>query len=47
MKPNLKSKALECALLMFEVSENFEQETLNALEELCKHKNAKVTHTSI
>ena len=32
-KPTLKTKAMECMLLFFEVSENFEEETLNALEE--------------
>ncbi len=30
-KPNLKAKAMECMLLYFEVSENFGDETLDAL----------------
>lgn len=29
-KPNLRAKAMECMLLFFEVSENFEDETLDA-----------------
>ena len=30
-------------MVMFEVTENFEAETMDALEELCKSKIAKVT----
>ena len=32
-KPTLKTKAMECMLLFFEVSENFGEETLDALQE--------------
>jgi len=42
MKPVIKTKSLECVMVMFEVTENFEAETMDALEELCKSKMAKV-----
>lgn len=40
-KPTIKTKALDCFLLMFEVSEVFE-ESVPAMEESLKSKNAKV-----
>jgi hypothetical protein len=42
-KPNIKAKALECALLIFEVSEQFDEETLDVLEKLCKSDKLKVS----
>jgi len=45
MKPVIKTKSLECIMVMFEVTENFEAETMDALEELCKSKMAKVIFT--
>jgi hypothetical protein len=42
-KPVIKTKSFECIMVMFEVTENFEAETMDALEELCKSKIAKVT----
>lgn len=35
-KANIKSQALENSKLIFEVSENFDEETLDGLEEICK-----------
>lgn len=45
-KPNIKSKSKECFLLMFEVSENFDDsiETINAV---ISHKNIKVLTSGI
>jgi len=40
-KPNIKSKALECFMLIFEVGENFD-ESIETLDSLLKHKNIKV-----
>lgn len=42
-KPSIKSKSLECVLFMFEITENFDNETLDNIEELCKSKMAKVS----
>ena len=41
MKPVIKDKGVECLLLMFEVSENFE-ESEDCLLDLIKHKNPKI-----
>ena len=41
MKPVIKQKGIECLLLLFEVSENFE-ESVECFCELIKHKNVKV-----
>ena len=41
-KPSLKTKAMECMLLYFEVSENFGDETLDALQALIKSNKPKV-----
>ena len=43
MKPNIKAKALESLLGLFEVSENFDEETIETLESMLKHKNVKVS----
>ena len=40
-KPNIKSKSLECLLLIFEVGENFE-ESVETFNSLLTHKNIKV-----
>lgn len=42
-KPNVKAKSLECALLIFEVSEQFDDETMDVLEALCLSKTLKVS----
>lgn len=42
-KPNVKAKSLECTLLIFEVSEQFDEETMEALEALCNSKTLKVS----
>ena len=42
-KPNLKLKSQECMLLLFEVSENFEEETMDALLGFCKSSKQKVS----
>ena len=42
-KPVIKDKATECMLLMFEVSEKFDS-SVETLQELCKHKNIKVSN---
>ena len=42
-KPNIKAKALECGLLIFEVSEQFDEDTLDVLEKLCKSDKLKVS----
>jgi|TARA_B110000285_G_C14587704_1_gene364960 hypothetical protein len=42
-KPNIKVKALEALLLLFEVSENFDSDTMDTLEALIKNKNVKVS----
>ena len=41
-KPTLKTKSMECMLLYFEVSENFGDETLDALQALIKSNKPKV-----
>jgi hypothetical protein len=41
-KPVIKTKSFECIMVMFEVTENFETETMDAIDELCKSKIAKV-----
>ena len=41
-KPVIKTKSFECIMVMFEVTENFETETMDGIEELCKSKIAKV-----
>ena len=40
-KPNIKAKSKECFLLIFEVSENFD-DSIEALNGLITHKNIKV-----
>jgi hypothetical protein len=45
-KPNVKAKSLECALLIFEVSEQFDEETMDVLEALCKSDKLKVSDAS-
>ena len=42
-KPNVKAKSLECALLIFEVSEQFDEETMEIIEKLCKSDKLKVS----
>jgi len=42
-KPAIKGKALENFLLIFEVSEKFDEDTTDAIEALCKHKVIKVS----
>jgi len=44
-KPIIKQKATECLLLIFEVSENFD-ESIDTLNALLKHKNVKVSQMS-
>jgi len=46
-KPAIKTKSLDCILLIFEISENFDLDTQDSIEELCKSKNAKVSKTYI
>ena len=41
-KKPIKEKALENILLMFEVSETFDEDAITALQDMCKHKNVKV-----
>jgi hypothetical protein len=45
-KPIIKTKGTECFLLLFEVSENFE-DSIDTLKELIKHKNVKVQTSGI
>ena len=45
-KPVIKNKALESMLLIFEVSEKFDEDTFTVLEELCKAKLAKVSNNN-
>ena len=42
-KPNLKAKSQECMLTLFEVSENFEEETMDALLTFVKSTKPKVS----
>ena len=42
-KPNLKAKAMDCMLLIFEVSEEFGDETMEALQNELKSKKPKVS----
>ena len=46
-KANLKSKSLECMLLLFEVSENFEEETMDTLLTFCKSNKQKVSRITL
>lgn len=41
-KPMIKQKSLDCVLTMFEVSENFGQDTMEVIEEMCKSKKLPV-----
>ena len=41
-KPSIKTKAMECMLLFFEVSENFGEETLDAFQAVLKSNKPKV-----
>jgi len=41
-KPGIKAKSLECLLLLFEVTQAFDDST-DALQTLLKHKNVKVS----
>ena len=41
-KPGIKAKSLECLLLLFEVTQNFD-DSIDALQTLLKHKNVKVS----
>ena len=43
VKANLKSKAMDCMLLFFEVSENFSPETLDAFQAQVKSNKPKVS----
>ena len=42
-KPSIKTKAMECMLLYFEVSENFGEETLDAFQAILKSNKPKVS----
>ena len=42
-KASLKAKSLECMMLIFEVSENFEDETTDVIVELMKKPKPKVS----
>ena len=42
-KPTIKTKSLEGLLMLFEVSENFEDESIDTIEGLLKNKNVKVS----
>lgn len=42
-KPVIKQKSMECVMSMLASSENFDEDTLDAIEEFCKSKNAKVS----
>jgi hypothetical protein len=42
-KPNLKTKSMDCMLLLFEVSENFTDETLDVLQTQLKSPKPKVS----
>ena len=46
-KPTLKTKAMECLLLFFEVSENFGDETLDAFQALVKSNKPKVGDSNL
>ena len=46
-KANLKNKAMDCMLLLFEVSENFTPETLDPFQDLVKSKKPKVSEKYI
>ena len=46
-KPTLKTKAMECMLLFFEVSENFGDETMDAFQALVKSNKPKVSSLTI
>ena len=41
-KPGIKAKSLECYLLLFEASENFD-DSIETMQGLLKHKNVKVS----
>jgi len=41
-KPTIKTKSLEGLLMLFEVSENFEDESIDTIEGLLKNKNVKI-----
>ena len=41
-KPVIKTKSFECIMVMFEVTENFDTDTMDGIEEHCKSKIAKV-----
>ena len=45
-KPDLKAKSLECVLTIFEVSETFDEDTIDAIEKFCKSDKLKVSHST-
>jgi hypothetical protein len=42
-KPNVKAKAMECVIMIFEVSEQFDEETMDVIAALCKSDKLKVS----
>jgi hypothetical protein len=42
-KPNVKAKAMECVIMIFEVSEQFDEETMDVIATLCKSDKLKVS----
>ena len=46
-KASLKAKSLECMMLIFEVSENFEDETTDVIVELMKKPKPKVSNQTL
>lgn len=46
-KASVKQKAIDCMLLLFEVTEVFDEATSDAMLEMLKHKNTKVSLTAL
>ncbi len=46
-KPTVRQKSSECFLSLFEVTEVFDEQTNDAILEMMKHKNAKISLTAI
>ena len=46
-KATIKTKSLECMLLLFEVSENFSEDTLDAFQAILKSTKPKIALTAM
>lgn len=46
-KPTVRQKSSDCFISLFEVTENFDETTNDAILEMIKHKNSKISLTAI